>query len=305
MSHSPLRLFSNYHKKTALVTGQGPVRDIASNLGFQKVFTIEDLRRAYPSLDAVDQERRQLNHLPDQNDFPRIETIVMFGEPVRWETTLQLVMDLLITNGVPVDRPESAIPYPHLPILACNMDLQWMATAKIPRFGHGAFLVCLEHIYKKITGGLDLKYTALVGKPSELTFRYAEILLQVQSQELGNPDPLNHLYCVGDNVCTDVYGANLYHNYLERHHCHQHKLAEHPRDSMNIADLMESPEAKKCVSLLVETGVHVTGSLINHSSHHSPRDFLPVEDGHHEPSVVVRDVYEAVKFIFEQEGFTN
>ena len=32
------------------------------------------------------------------------------------------------------------------------MDLQWMAEAVMPRFGHGAFLLCLESLYKKITG---------------------------------------------------------------------------------------------------------------------------------------------------------
>ena len=49
------------------------------------------------------------------------------------------------------DAPKH-VPRPHIPILACNMDLQWMAEAHMPRFGHGAFLVCLENLYKKITG---------------------------------------------------------------------------------------------------------------------------------------------------------
>ena len=112
--------------------------------------------------------------------FPRIEAIVLFGEPIRWETSLQvsvvvhyldigivthqnyiiaiyyyfntqLIVDVLVTNGLPCINPES-IPHPHLPILACNMDLQWMAEAPMPRFGHGAFLLCLEALFKKVTG---------------------------------------------------------------------------------------------------------------------------------------------------------
>ena len=57
----------------------------------------------------------------------------MFGEPVRWETNLQLIIDVLITNGLPVEAPEE-IPYPHIPVLACNMDLMWMSEACMPRY---------------------------------------------------------------------------------------------------------------------------------------------------------------------------
>jgi ribonucleotide monophosphatase NagD (HAD superfamily) len=57
------------------------------------------------------------------------------------------------------------------------MDLQWMAESVLPRFGHGAFLLCLESLYKKITGH-DLEYTALVGKPSELTYVHGEQVRQ-------------------------------------------------------------------------------------------------------------------------------
>ena len=59
------------------------------------------------------------------------------------------------------------------------MDLQWMAEAVLPRFGHGAFLLCLENLYKKVTGR-DLVYSALIGKPSEITYRHGEHVLQGQ-----------------------------------------------------------------------------------------------------------------------------
>lgn len=59
MSHSPLKMFQQFHDKTVLVSGQGPVREIAKNLGFQKVVTIDNLRRSYPLLDMVDHNRRQ------------------------------------------------------------------------------------------------------------------------------------------------------------------------------------------------------------------------------------------------------
>jgi len=45
-----------------------------------------------------------------------------------------------------------------------------MAKAPIPRFGNGAFLLCLEALYEKMTGH-PLEYTALVGKPSVVTYQ--------------------------------------------------------------------------------------------------------------------------------------
>ena len=59
--------------------------------------------------------------------------MVLFGEPVRWETNLQLILDVLLTDGYPTELP-SMIPYPHIPVLACNMDLVWMAESNMPRF---------------------------------------------------------------------------------------------------------------------------------------------------------------------------
>jgi len=131
MAPSPLKLFKEFHDKHVLVVGQGPVGEIAENLGFKKVTTMEEYRLVFPTLDAVDHERRKsipygLQSNSSSDFFPRIEAIVLFGEPTRWETSLQLLIDTLMTNGLPTSAPAS-IPYPHIPVLACNMDLQWMA----------------------------------------------------------------------------------------------------------------------------------------------------------------------------------
>jgi ribonucleotide monophosphatase NagD (HAD superfamily) len=94
-------------------------------------------------------------------------------------------------------------------VQACNMDLQWMAEAVMPRFGHGAFLLCLENLYKKITGN-DLVYSALIGKPSEITYIHGEHVLQTEAAKIGLKNLVKNVYCIGDNVCTDIFGANLF-----------------------------------------------------------------------------------------------
>ena len=78
MAHSPLRMFKEFHSKHVLVVGQGPVGDIATSIGFQNVTTIEDLRHAFPALDAVDHKRRRGQFLfLKRNAFLKLKTIAL------------------------------------------------------------------------------------------------------------------------------------------------------------------------------------------------------------------------------------
>uniref|UniRef100_A0A8C6UL83 Haloacid dehalogenase like hydrolase domain containing 5 n=1 Tax=Neogobius melanostomus TaxID=47308 RepID=A0A8C6UL83_9GOBI len=133
LSHSPLRMFTQFHKMCVLVSGQGPVKEVAHNLGFEDVITIDMLREAYPLLDVVDHNRRPKDtvYTPTKG-LRKIDAVILFGEPVRWETNLQLIADVLLTNG-DLDNNWNTVQYPHIPVLACNMDLLWMAEAKNPR----------------------------------------------------------------------------------------------------------------------------------------------------------------------------
>jgi ribonucleotide monophosphatase NagD (HAD superfamily) len=64
------------------------------------------------------------------------------------------------------------------------------------RFGHGAFLLCLENLYKKITGH-NLIYTALIGKPSEITYHHAHHMVVAQAKNIGIDSCVKRLYAVG------------------------------------------------------------------------------------------------------------
>ncbi|KAK7862641.1 hypothetical protein R5R35_002070 [Gryllus longicercus] len=300
MAHSPLRMFQQFHTKHVLVSGQGPTVEIAKNLGFQKITTLEQLRHTFPVLDAVDHKRRISVPCTFEQYFPPIEAVVLFGEPVRWETALQLLVDVLMTDGQPAVCP-ATLRYPHIPVLACNMDLQWMAEARMPRFGHGAFLLCLETLYKKITG-LNLIYTALIGKPSEITYHHAHCMVLAHARQIGITDNLKHLYAIGDNIYTDVFGANLYNQYLER------RERRVTRRQQNIEDLLGADPhdwdqgAVSCSSILVETGVY-SPDRNDGISDHSPRDFLPVEEKLREPEYTVENVSKAIDLIFNIENF--
>ncbi|XP_076603440.1 haloacid dehalogenase-like hydrolase domain-containing 5, partial [Chaetodon auriga] len=308
LSHSPLRMLKSFHDKCVLVSGQGPVTDIANTLGFQKVVSIEQLREHHPLLDMVDHNRRP--NLPSSllQTLPKIEAIILFGEPIRWETNLQLLIDVLLTNGSPgcVYDPQLSA---QLPVLACNMDLMWMAEAPSPRFGHGMFLVCLESVYRKMTGR-ELQYQALLGKPSLLTYQYAEHLLRLQNRN----QKLTTIYAVGDNLMTDIYGANLYNRYLA-----QQQHAAMTTTTMLVAQgtgsqvTMVAPEeelvsaAARCRSILVCTGVYNPHALLPSDQNsmvtvfHGHRD-LVLEPDLVEPSHVVEDVEAAVDLLLQQES---
>ncbi|XP_043586064.1 haloacid dehalogenase-like hydrolase domain-containing 5 [Bombus pyrosoma] len=297
MAHSPLKLFEQFHNKQVLITGQGPVKEIAKELGFQKTVTIQELVKNFPSLDYVNVEKRNPLCGPVDPKFPAIEGIVLFSEPISWETPLQLIVDLLITNGMPAGLSDN-IPYPHIPVLACNMDLLWVSEAPIPRYGHGAFLLCLESLYKKITRK-DMIYSALVGKPSEVTYYHANQMLHEHARSIGIDHNVDTIYAIGDNINTDIFGANLYDKYLA------YSAKEEVLKSDKLKKLLNKditpPSAKACISILVETGVHKRDS--DFIPEHNPRDLLPVEEGLTKPAFVVEHVGEAVKVAFKEEKF--
>ncbi|XP_018600149.2 haloacid dehalogenase-like hydrolase domain-containing 5 [Scleropages formosus] len=323
MSHSPLKMFKKYHEKCVLVSGQGPVLDIAKNVGFSNVVSIDMVRESFPLLDMVDHNRRPKVPSTPIVTIPKIEAVVLFGEPIRWETNLQLIIDILLTDGN-LGNAHQNMMFPHLPLLACNMDLMWMAEAHSPRFGHGTFLVCLENIYKKITGK-EMKYEALVGKPSEVTYHYAEHLIREQAAERKWRTPIRSLYAIGDNLMTDIYGANLYNRYLEERAARKRskavaKMAAVTGSSTALAQVddtdsgweseLSPPSATCCKSVLVCTGVYRPhaeaatngGSCLQQMAFHGHRDFC-FDPALVEPGHIVEDVDAAVELIFEQEKF--
>ncbi|EZA53728.1 hypothetical protein DMN91_007861 [Ooceraea biroi] len=296
LAHSPLQMFDYLHDKQVLISGQGPITQIARELGFKKTTTIEELVKNFPSLDYVNMKKRNPKCGPVDPNFPQIEGLVLLSEPTTWETPLQLMVDLLVTNGMPTGLP-TAVPYPHIPVLACNMDLLWASEAPIPRYGHGAFLLCLENLYKKVTGK-DMTYTALVGKPSEITYYHANRMLVNHAKSIG-VDSVDTIYAIGDNINTDVFGANLYDKYLSRYESGEGTKSRSLEKL--LGNNVRSPSTKACISILVETGVHQRDSKF--IPEHSPRDFLPVEDGLCKPAFIVEDVGQAINLAFKEEKF--
>lgn len=320
-AQGPLQVFSEFHDKFCLIIGQGFISEIARDLGFKRICTIEDVAEAYPLLDMVDHSNRKrvARDGYTEKGMDRIEAIILLGEPKRWETPLQLLVDLLKTNGKPDKAPE-CMPETHLPIIACNMDLQFMDRACMPRYGHGAFLLCLEALYKKVTGN-ELKYTSLIGKPSEVTFRYAEHCLHREAESMGIDEDLERMYIVGDTPEVDIVGGNLYQRYIRRLHTRRSNMESNKeREDMGEMD-PELPQSRNMPhgtnlskqtvssieSILVTTGVYKPGQSPekegDEKNYHGHRDFPRITELY-KPSILVDTVADAIDYILEKENFS-
>jgi hypothetical protein len=262
---------------------------------------------------------------------PDIEAICLFGESVRWETNLQLIIDVLMCNGRLNGQAPKQFPAQNLPILVCNCDFVWMAEASMPRFGHGTFLYCLEQIYQKLSGK-ELQYSAVVGKPSEITYYYAEKMLIKHAKSIGIQNDIKRLYAVGDNLDTDIYGANIYNQILENNLIKKESkqqvmkkkeanLANNSGSSPIAIDEQETIEiintsnkfeanfetkAESISSILVRTGVFQDDpnnisknvNVMNLAHKDTLADSSLIK-----PKYVTQDVFEAVEMIFQMEKY--
>ncbi len=218
-----------------------------------------------------------------------------------------------MSNGR-LDAAPKKFPDSNLPVLACNTDMVWMAEAAMPRFGHGAFLHCLEQIYEKLSGR-DLQYSAIVGKPSEITYYYAEEMLQNHAELIDANRNVKRMYAVGDNLDTDVYGANLFNKILtdNKKYNESNKIDKSKGELDLIGQKLvcldkESPyvsAAESISSILVQTGVYrgdKDNKNISASSNLAHKDIV-LDNQFVRPNYVVDNVYEAVKLVFKMEKY--
>ncbi|UJR21311.1 hypothetical protein I4U23_024401 [Adineta vaga] len=292
LAQTPMRSLTEYHNKHVLISGQGPVEEIGRTLGFKSMTTIEKVCSAFPELDMVNHMNRvQLSEMiktqglvRDEN-FRPIDGIVLLGEPVQWERSLQVITDLLLTDGNPGVIPDdSNNDRDHIPIIACNRDLVFKAAADLPRFGHGAFLTCLEALYKNLSGN-DLKYTSFVGKPFEISYQYAEMIANKIALAQGQ-SKIEKIYFIGDNPDVDIVGANMYDQLLQQ--------PVNFRTSISGYSLLPDTKflsATSCESVLVCTGVYDPN-----------KQKLDGKSPWKIPTTIELDVLEGIKYILAKEG---
>nr|CCC93004.1 unnamed protein product [Trypanosoma congolense IL3000] len=118
---------------------------------------------------------------------------------------IQTIVDVLLSPRGQVGRYVSSTQ--SVPFYLASDDLLWASEALLPRLGQGAFREMLHAVFRSVTGR-NLHVTTY-GKPRAIAYAFAERRMREVSARLGwNPRDMRAIFMVGDNVETDIMGAN-------------------------------------------------------------------------------------------------
>ncbi|KAI8963721.1 HAD-superfamily hydrolase [Daldinia sp. FL1419] len=263
-SHTPYYdLVSEYGDKPVLVLGAhgDQIRDLAAAYGFKNVITSSDIVVEYPYIHPFPEITKSHHEkFGRKNNILRntpIAAIMFWSSPRDWCLDLQIVTDLLLSSKGVIGTLSAKNGDASLPnhgfqqdgqpkLFFCNPDFEWSTEYPVPRLAQGGFLAALRGVWQEKTcGKADLEYT-LIGKPTELTYTYAERVLNEYAEKLNPGRGVSTVYMVGDNPRSDIVGANEY----------------------------RSRYGYSWKSILVETGIHVPGEVPVHEPWHMAKDAL-------------------------------
>ncbi|KAM0325861.1 hypothetical protein ACHAQA_007164 [Verticillium albo-atrum] len=295
-SHTPYReLVPEYRDKNILVLGghSNLIRSLAYAYGFRNVITSSDLyvehelvhpfpemtRDHHKSHGKTRDNESSNGSDTDQSDQSnlRIHAILVWNSPRDWCLDLQLITDLLLSDGGIVGTRSSKNGDTTLPnngylqdnqpkLFFSNPDFEWATQHEQPRLAQGGFREALNGLWAyKTKEKSKLEYT-IMGKPTEVTYLYGEKMLKSWNDRLNTEhtrDPAHKIktvYMIGDNPESDIVGANNF----------------------------KSRFGYDWKSILVESGVYKAGTK-------------PSCD----PTHIAKDVRSAVEWALDQEGKTH
>ena len=218
-------------------------------------------------------------------DHLAIHAILVFNEPRDYALSMQLIIDLLLSFRGVLGSTSSHNGNKSLPnmgylqddqprLYLANPDVVWSTAWHRPRLGMGAFNESLTALFKHMTDGAEM-FARVLGKPHAMAYGAAEAVLNTERLDrfaklgyLPNAG-LERAYMVGDNPASDIRGANAY----------------------------SSPDATMWTSMLVCTGLSERYNRTNPAAVQ-----LPPPHKLENPSVIVNDVRDAVRWALKNEG---
>lgn len=201
LSHTPMRALAARHGHDAvLLAGMGDVLSVARAYGFRHAVELGDYSMNAPALFPFGGYAKLPKPPKPRPPNPRIGAVMVLSDPARWEEAIQVIVDVLMSTGVPGDLVHDQ----SVPLYLSNPDFVYADEFPVPRFAQGAFRACLELLYEQMTAR-PLQFTQY-GKPEAATYAFAESLLA--DLNAGHPIPPDRIYAIGDNPRADVRGAN-------------------------------------------------------------------------------------------------
>ncbi|KAG1742113.1 HAD-like domain-containing protein [Suillus lakei] len=241
------------------------LRRVAEGYGFQKVYTTLDILAWNPSIwpfhDLTQEERASVR----PTDFSKIQfgAIFVFHDPRNWALDTQIMCDVIL--GIIGGSHASNHTRKPVDLVFCNPDLIWQSDFEAPRIGQGGFRVAFQAVFQSLTGS-TYPYIQF-GKPTEATYKFAEMMLQHRLQGVSKPS----LYMIGGTYFT-ILDLDVTLNLIV--------AADNPESDIAGAN------AAGWKSILVHTGVY--------DPHRGPPS--------HPPTHQAEDVAEAVRWALEQEN---
>ncbi|KAL9027041.1 MAG: hypothetical protein Q9196_004382 [Gyalolechia fulgens] len=277
--------------KAILVTGGDGerCRKVAEDYGFKNVIIPADIITSCPSLWPFTSPQNYSSHarplplpiytpslgLPPSpstsapNKYLQIHSIFIYNDPRDWALDTQILLDILLSDsGILGTQNPGRQPAQQVPLYFSNPDLHWAAQYHLPRLGQGGFQAAFKGVWDAATEGkVPLQHT-LIGKPSQPTFEFAEKRLVAHRNELLGIASRSE----GDG------GAGLRKVYM---------VGDNPESDIAGGKRYRSPLGSRWDTLLVKSGVYSGG------------------DPAHTPNAIVDDVWDAVEWALDQEGWLD
>lgn len=206
LGHSPMRLLApEYADARVLVVGAPHCADVAREYGFRRAISVEQYQCEHPEMVPFKRWGSLQRAAPGAVPFPPIAAILQMNDPRDAFNDIQTMLDILLAPEGQVGPYVSATQT--TPYFCAADDLLWATEAPLPRLGQGAFREMLASVYESVTGqGLQVQQ---YGKPRAIAYAFAEQRLKEVSASLGwDPNRFRGIFMVGDNVETDIAGAN-------------------------------------------------------------------------------------------------
>lgn len=278
-SHTPFKgVASAYADKWVLILGgsrtQAKEIAVAYGLNPKKVINSSDLHKQSPTVHPFS-EMTFAHHdqygtiVTDFTDKESIAAVFVFSSPRDWCLDLQVCIDLLLSEGGVLGTRSPKNGDPHLPNHGYQQDGQ-------PRFYfcNPDLEWATQHVQPRLAQGAFR--AALEGVWLAATKGKAEL----QAWSCGKPTTTTYRYAEGvikrhhRTVVADT-AIKLRKVYM---------IGDNPESDIQGAVAAERDSRLLWKSVLVETGVHKAGSKPAHT-----------------PTVVKKDVFEAVRWIIQQE----
>ncbi|KAL9642752.1 hypothetical protein ABK040_009829 [Willaertia magna] len=220
LSHTPFQdLVPQYINSNVLIVGGYDCLKVAKSYGFNRAIHVSDYHYKYPFLFTIfpptEMDRKEfkerlkkLNEKIDEKD--RIDVVLFMYESDHLARDIQIIMDLMVSNnGLPGHTDEfinSNNQKQYCKLIMSNPDFLYSNNFNWPRFGQGMIKLCLQNIYKELTGGNHLEIIQY-GKPMKVTFDFCEKRLKDLAISCGHTH-IEKIYMCGDNPLADIRGAN-------------------------------------------------------------------------------------------------